>query len=1034
MLLKNFSSFLGPLTLYFAKVNALTISSDTYMHNGDITEETTVNEGIHLSMESGNIETIKYSLNVEGTFYIGDTNSNDPGLQATFSGPHIENHGSIIVDGRNASSGSMSVKFGGSSIVNNGKIYLHGPSSKTNTFNLNPSSFLENNGLITIGQDEDSGYSSTVHIKSGTITNDGTICFKNVKAYLDSSISGSGCITIGDNTVYGIQSDRRYGKLGPQTLYMSSPSSIIYVDAAGLTDNIIVRGFGGGNCLSFGTTVETYSYNPDTGILSFTIFAFITHKFNIGKGYDKNKFIVKGINNHIGLSLINNALYYSGDDPNGVPSACRPCEMVSSITATTTSSEIVSVTTSSEMASSTTDATTFSDMVSLTTFEMISLTSFEMISLTTFEMVSVTTSSETVSFTTDATTTFEMASSTTDATTTSEMASSTTYATITSEMVSFTTATITSSEMMSSITDAFTTSEMVSSTTDASTSSEKLFSTTSEMISFTTSELSSSTTSERTPFISFSTATASTASITSSTTYFKVSYLTSATTILNETFATTFFINSFTASTTATSFNMHSKSNHTFEVNDSTEKSSTAISLTTVLSDETSTTVIYDTSSTTMMSDISTTSMLSEVSSATTLSNISSTSMLSEVSSATTLSNISSTTMLSEVSSATTLSNISSTTMLSEVSSATTLSNISSTTVLSDISSTTVLSDISSTTMLYDTSSTTTLSNSSSTTVVSNISSTTTLSNSSSTTVVSNISSTTTLSNSSSTTVVSNISSTTTSSNTSSAATPSLHSTQTRPATNSSINSKEIANQSSKHVSMTKVTTVVTTEGHVVTLTTHIPCPFSNSAAAVILSQSTSTCIKSGSQHVSHVDTSSKSKLLSAEKASEEPTKSVYITAKQTNTQPPPSVKNSSHTNDVSSAVNDAGTRTSDLVYPGHSHSEQSREIAGDTRKATDKPVASTTVKSLPTADIQQQTSSAISNERSAITTKTNADASKMPGDNIISTTISVQSRITSRSSFTSRISLQQAVNGGSQNKWYGPLLSIFLLFTSLYI
>ncbi len=326
MILKNFSSFLVPLAFFLAKTSAKTISSDTYMNNGDFSEDSTINQNTFLAMVNGNTENIQHSLTVQGSLFIGDTNTGDSGLQVTFSGPNLENDGLIVVDDRNLSSGSMTLNWGGSTITNNGKMYFNGQNSNSNNFNLNPSSSLTNNGLIYMGQDQDSGYSSSVNIKSGTITNSGTICLKNVKAYLGSSIGGNGCISIGENTVYAIQSDKTYGSLGPQTLYMTSPSSIIYVDTSGLTDNIIVRGFGGGNYLSFGTSIVSHSYSSDTGVLSFSIFIFITHKFNIGKGYDNSKFSEKQIDNHIGVKLANNALYYNGDDPNGVPSQCMPCD------------------------------------------------------------------------------------------------------------------------------------------------------------------------------------------------------------------------------------------------------------------------------------------------------------------------------------------------------------------------------------------------------------------------------------------------------------------------------------------------------------------------------------------------------------------------------------------------------------------------------------------------------------------------------------------------------------------------------------
>ncbi|KAG0654042.1 hypothetical protein C6P44_001166, partial [Monosporozyma unispora] len=156
MILKNFSSFLVPLAFFLAKTSAKTISSDTYMNNGDFSEDSTINQNTFLAMVNGNTENIQHSLTVQGSLFIGDTNTGDSGLQVTFSGPNLENDGLIVVDDRNLSSGSMTLNWGGSTITNNGKMYFNGQNSNSNNFNLNPSSSLTNNGLIYMGQDQDS--------------------------------------------------------------------------------------------------------------------------------------------------------------------------------------------------------------------------------------------------------------------------------------------------------------------------------------------------------------------------------------------------------------------------------------------------------------------------------------------------------------------------------------------------------------------------------------------------------------------------------------------------------------------------------------------------------------------------------------------------------------------------------------------------------------------------------------------------------------------------------------------------------------
>lgn len=345
--------------------DAITISTYTYLNNNDLSDDITINQNYFLALVNGNTEDFQHNLVVKGSLFIGDKNPADSGFTTTFTGSTLENDGLIVIDGRNLSSGSMTVSWSGSSITNNGKMYFNGLNSDSNSFILDPKSSLTNNGLMYFGQDSSSGYSSSVQLKSNSFTNDGTICLKNVKAYLESSILGNGCITIGENTVYAIQSDSR-GTLGSQTLYMTSPSSMIYVDSYGVTNNIHVRGFGNNNYLTFGTSIVRHSYNSDTGVLYFSVFLFISHKINIGTGYNSNGFSMTTISNHIGSRLANNALVYRGSDPNGKPSACMVCDSSSWI-------PVISIPSSSSLPTS---SSVFSSSSIISTLSTVTSSSF----------------------------------------------------------------------------------------------------------------------------------------------------------------------------------------------------------------------------------------------------------------------------------------------------------------------------------------------------------------------------------------------------------------------------------------------------------------------------------------------------------------------------------------------------------------------------------------------------------------------------------------------------------------------------------
>ncbi|KAK5962505.1 uncharacterized protein PWA37_000550 [Arxiozyma heterogenica] len=91
----------------------------------------------------------------------------------------------------------MTVSWSGFPITNNGKMYFDGLNSSSSRFTLDSSISLTNTGLMSFGQNVSSNFTNIVHLTSGSVINIGTICLKNVKAFLEISIAGDGCITIG---------------------------------------------------------------------------------------------------------------------------------------------------------------------------------------------------------------------------------------------------------------------------------------------------------------------------------------------------------------------------------------------------------------------------------------------------------------------------------------------------------------------------------------------------------------------------------------------------------------------------------------------------------------------------------------------------------------------------------------------------------------------------------------------------------------------------------------------------------------------
>lgn len=358
----KFSAYMAVAIAAMKGAAALTVSEGTFMYNNLPAEDTTIESTGYVGLIYGNQQPITNNIDIEngGALYVGDQDANDDGLTTSFTGTTFNNQGVSVVDNRNVSK-AMTVNWDGTTIQNSGKMFFEGPNVNSNTFNVQPSSELTNSGLMVFSQDSSSNYASSVNLKSSKFTNDGTICMNNVKGYLLSNIDGSGCITVGANTVYAIQSTSA-GTLGSQTFYMTDSSSIIYVDSKGKTDNIKIAGFGNGNYLSFGTSITGWSYDSSSGVLTVNVFLFISHKFNIGTGYDSSNFKDKQIDNHIGTKLANNALYYNAAPPSSDrPSVCAVCETapwipiptpVTSSSIAPSSSSVMSSSTSSSIAPS----------------------------------------------------------------------------------------------------------------------------------------------------------------------------------------------------------------------------------------------------------------------------------------------------------------------------------------------------------------------------------------------------------------------------------------------------------------------------------------------------------------------------------------------------------------------------------------------------------------------------------------------------------------------------------------------------------
>ncbi|KAL3229804.1 some similarities with uniprot [Nakaseomyces bracarensis] len=306
---------------------AITIDTNTYLTSPP-NEDITINSNVFLAMVDTGSETFTAGINNNGYMFLGNVESGKSGqvFKLTGSG-QTSNQGTIVLDNRNETNG-VSLEWDGSSFINSGTMYFMGADSPQNSYTFSQSGEFNNKGTMVFSQGT-KNTDSYANFQANTVQNDGTICLTNTKSLLKKSINGNGCITIGENSMMVLQSTGS-GTMGPQTLYMTSQSSIIFAESDSKTDNIIVRGFGNGNFLTFRTSVDPFrgkwSYDSTKGILTVKLWPSITHAFNIGTGYDSGKFKWKSISNHVTPDLVNNAVIYDGPVPDtSRPSICNIC-------------------------------------------------------------------------------------------------------------------------------------------------------------------------------------------------------------------------------------------------------------------------------------------------------------------------------------------------------------------------------------------------------------------------------------------------------------------------------------------------------------------------------------------------------------------------------------------------------------------------------------------------------------------------------------------------------------------------------------
>jgi hypothetical protein len=283
-----------------------------------------VAEDIYLAYDNKNgqlLNNFNGAVTVLGELYIGDTGTHT-GMSVHFNGD-LTNSGTIVLNAQNETS-APSFYYQGNNFINNGNIFMVGIGNTGGmTSNVWNTQSVVNNGIITYYQTLNRSGGTSYFGRSGnSVTNSGTLCLYQMNMYQYSVVSGTGCYSVGENSLLLYEYPQSYTLATTQTVFLQSSTSQIRIGNHNMINPLTVSGWGNGNIIGFQTTISSFSYSGDT--LTVVAGGFIYY-FIIGEGYNIN-LITQGSGLSSGGYYITSYLKYSGTPPNtSRPAVCQVC-------------------------------------------------------------------------------------------------------------------------------------------------------------------------------------------------------------------------------------------------------------------------------------------------------------------------------------------------------------------------------------------------------------------------------------------------------------------------------------------------------------------------------------------------------------------------------------------------------------------------------------------------------------------------------------------------------------------------------------
>ncbi|QFZ27046.1 putative cell wall protein [Clavispora lusitaniae] len=328
-------------------------------HFGDLY----IDPGVYLAFDNRNgyiRNTFDGVVTVNGQLFVIDTGNNE-GMSVTF-GSGFTNNGDVVLNAASETS-ACDFRFTGPAFVNSGHIYMGGiGNTGGSTMNIWPSlvTVPQNYGTVTYAQSVSRSGGNAFFGQTGqSVLNEGTICLYQMNFYQRSKVQGTGCYSVGQDSLLIIDQASTNPLPSSQTIYLSTSSSQVSFGLSMPSNTFTIVGWGNGNKIGFLTLVLSATISGS--VLTVDV-GFFTFTFNVGEGYEQQYISVSSGGFSGGIFILAYVSYSQPPPSASRPSVCNDCPTIfdfpepqrssSSSSDISSSSEVSSSSSSSEISSS----------------------------------------------------------------------------------------------------------------------------------------------------------------------------------------------------------------------------------------------------------------------------------------------------------------------------------------------------------------------------------------------------------------------------------------------------------------------------------------------------------------------------------------------------------------------------------------------------------------------------------------------------------------------------------------------------------